>query len=205
MFDTVRADLNRARHLNGLAPGWVNLWVKTAMHVGVMAVLTYRLGSWARRVRIPILRQVLLILMVIVRRVMCIVTGVEISPRAEIGPGLVVHTAYGVFIGDTRIGRNCLVQHGVVISQGVRSIGDNVYFGPGAKVIGRAAIGNNVRVVANSVVMTDVGDNLTVVGVPARIRWRNRASLAASAIAVASVLRLREGGTTEFISSLPWL
>jgi serine acetyltransferase len=110
-----------------------------------------------------------------------------------------------VFIGDTRIGRNCLVQHGVVISQGVRSIGDNVYFGPGAKVIGRAAIGNNVRVVANSVVMTDVGDNLTVVGVPARIRWRNRASLAASAVAVASILRFRDGGAADLISSLPLL
>lgn len=205
MFDNVRADLHRARHLNGLAPGWFNLWVKTPTHVGVMAVLTYRLASWARRVRIPILRHVLLILMVIVRRVMGIVSGVEISPRAEIGPGLVVHTPYGVFIGDTRIGRNCLVQHGVVISQGVRSIGDNVYFGPGAKVIGRAAIGNNVRVVANSVVMTDVGDNLTVVGVPARIRWRNRASLAASAVAVASILRFRDGGAADLISSLPLL
>jgi serine acetyltransferase len=98
-----------------------------------------------------------------------------------------------------------VVQHGVVISQGVRSIGDNVYFGPGAKVIGRAAIGNNVRVVANSVVMTDVGDNLTVVGVPARIRWRNRASLAASAVAVASILRFRDGGAADLISSLPLL
>jgi len=205
MLDNVRADLNRARHLNGLAPGWFNVWVKTPLHVGVLAVLTYRVASWAQRVRIPILRHVLLILMVIVRRVMCIVSGVEISPRAEIGPGLVVHTPYGVFIGDTRIGRNCVVQHGVVISQGVRSIGDNVYFGPGAKVIGRAAIGNNVRVVANSVVMTDVGDNLTVVGVPARIRWRNRASLAASAVAVASVLRFRDGGATDLISSLPLL
>ena len=105
----------------------------------------------------------------------------EISPRAEIGPGLVVHSTHGVFIAETRIGRNCVVQHGVAITHGVRSVGDNVYFGPGAKVIGRAAIGNNVRVVANSVVMTDVADNLTVVGVPARIRWRNRSSLAASA------------------------
>jgi len=45
-----------------------------------------------------------------------------------------------------------------------------VYFGPGAKVIGHARIGNNVVVVANSLVMTDVPDNTTVIGVPARIR-----------------------------------
>ena len=127
----------------------------------------------------------------------------EISPRAEIGPGLVVHTTHGVFIAETRIGRNCVVQHGVAITHGVRSVGNDVYFGPGAKVIGRAAVGNNVRVVANSVVMTDVADNLTVVGVPARIRWRNRASRAAAAL-MTSMLH-RDGEATELISMLPLL
>jgi serine O-acetyltransferase len=99
-----------------------------------------------------------------------IVTGIVISPGADIGPGFVVHTPFGVFVGPTKIGANCVVQHGVVISYGVRSVGDNVFFGPGAKVIGNAKIGNNVVVVANSVVITDVPDNLTVAGVPVRIR-----------------------------------
>ena len=63
----------------------------------------------------------------------------------------------------------CVIQTGVAITQGPRSIGDNVYFGPGSKVIARPTIGNNVLVVANSVVMTDVPDNTTVIGVPARI------------------------------------
>jgi serine O-acetyltransferase len=205
MFDNVRADLEHARVINGLPPGWFSLWVKTPLHPGAIAVLSYRLAAAVRRVRIPILRQALLVLVVIMRRVVFIVTGVEISPRAEIGPGLVVHTTHGVFIAETRIGRNCVVQHGVAITHGVRSVGDNVYFGPGAKVIGRAAIGNNVRVVANSVVMTDVADNLTVVGVPARIRWRNRSALAASALAVASMLPGRNGDAAELISLLPLL
>ena len=205
MFDNVRADLEHARIINGHPPGWLSLWVKTPLHPGAVAVLTYRLAAWARRLRIPILRQILLALVVILRRVVYIVIGVEISPRAEIGPGLVVHTTHGVFISETRIGRNCVVQHGVAITHGVRSIGDNVYFGPGAKVIGRAAIGNNVRVVANSVVMTDVADNLTVVGVPARIRWRNRSALAASALAVATMLPARNGAAADLISSLPLL
>ena len=205
MFDNVRSDLEHARITNGLPPGWFSLWVKTPLHPGAVAVLTYRLAAWVRRVRIPILRQLLLVLVVILRRVVFIVTGVEISPKAEIGPGLVVHTTHGVFIAETRIGRNCVVQHGVAITHGVRSVGDNVYFGPGAKVIGRAAIGNNVRVVANSVVMTDVADNLTVVGVPARIRWRNRSALAASALAVATMLPGRNGAAADLISSLPLL
>jgi serine acetyltransferase len=58
----------------------------------------------------------------------------------------------------------------VVITAAARSIGDNVYFGPGAKLIGDAKIGNNVVIVANSVILTDVSDNTTVMGVPARIR-----------------------------------
>ena len=202
MFDNVRADLEHARAVNGLPPGRMSLWVMTPLHPGSVAVMSYRLAAWARRVRIPVLRQVLLVLVVIMRRVIYITTGVEISPKAEIGPGLVVHTTHGVFIAETRIGRNCVVQHGVAITHGVRSVGDNVYFGPGAKVIGRAAIGNNVRVVANSVVMTDVADNLTVVGVPARIRWRNRAARAASAVAVASVLPALIGNAADLISLL---
>jgi serine O-acetyltransferase len=206
MFDNVRADLEHARVVNGLPPGRVSLWLKTPLHPGTVAVMTYRFSSWVRQLRVPVLRQLLLTLALIQRRVVELVTGVEISPRAEIGPGLVVHTTHGVFIAETRIGRNCVVQHGVAITHGVRSVGDNVYFGPGAKVIGRAAVGNNVRVVANSVVMTDVADNLTVVGVPARIRWRNRASLASAAVLAASLLPGgRNGDAAEFISMLPLL
>ena len=203
MLENVRADLEHARAVNGLPPGWVSLWVKTPLHPGVVAVLTYRFGAWSRHVRVPVIRQLLLTVALIVRRVVELVTGVEISPRAEIGPGLVVHTTHGVFIAETRIGRNCVVQHGVAITHGVRSVGDDVYFGPGAKIIGRAAVGNNVRVVANSVVMTDVADNLTVVGVPARIRWRNRAARAAGVV-VATVLH-GKGDVTEIISKLPLL
>jgi serine O-acetyltransferase len=206
MFDNVRADLEHARVVNGLPPGWASLWVKTPLHPGAIAVMTYRLASWAQRVRVPVLRQLLLVLTLIQRRTVELVTGVEISPRAEIGPGFVVHTTHGVFVAETRIGRNCVVQHGVAITHGVRGVGDDVYFGPGAKVIGRAAIGNNVRVVANSVVMTDVADNLTVVGVPARIRWRNRASLASAALLVAVLLPSGPGAALATLSStLPLL
>jgi serine O-acetyltransferase len=207
MFDNVRADLEHARIINGLPSGWFNRWIKTPLHPGVVAVLSYRFAHWARRRHVPIVRFVLVALAVILRKVIEVGTGVEISSRAEIGPGLVVHTTHGVFIAETRIGRNCVVQHGVAITHGVRGVGDNVYFGPGAKVIGRAAIGNNVRVVANSVVMTDVSDDLTVVGVPARIRWRNRAARVAAA-AVTSILPGSDvdgGAAADLLSMLPLL
>jgi tetrahydrodipicolinate N-succinyltransferase len=58
----------------------------------------------------------------------------------------------------------------VLIGTGVKSIGNNCYFGPGCKIVGECTIGNNVLVVANSVVLTDVPDNTTIMGVPARIK-----------------------------------
>jgi serine O-acetyltransferase len=205
MLDNVRADLERARVINGLPPGWVSRWIKAPLNPGVVAVLAYRYAAWVRGVRLPVVRQLLRLSAMLIRGSIEVVTGVEISPRAEIGPGLVVHTTHGVFIAETRIGRNCVVQHGVAITHGVRSVGDNVYFGPGAKVIGRAAIGNNVRVVANSVVMTDVGDGLTVVGVPARIRWRNDIARQAERV-TPSVPQPRDAdGAGDLLSMLPLL
>lgn len=204
MLENVRADLERARVINGLPPGWISRWVKTPLHPGAVAVMNFRFASWARRVQVPVLRQLLLLVSTMLQKVVEVVTGVEISARAEIGPGLVVHTTNGVYIAETRIGRNCVVQHGVAITHGVRSVGDNVYFGPGAKAIGRTSIGNNVIVVANSVVMTDVDDDLTVVGVPARIRWRNRAARAAAA--ATSILPGRDvDGAADLLSMLPLL
>lgn len=176
MFENLKADIAHARRVNAPA-GWWNQHVRVLLNFGFLAVASYRLSRWTRSVRIPVLRQVLVILSEILRRLTQIVTGVDISPNADIGPGFVVHTCFGVFVARTKIGARCVVQTGVVITNGTRSIGDNVYFGPGAKVIGQCAIGNNVLVVANSLVMTDVADNLTVVGVPARIRLPRGGSL----------------------------
>ena len=76
MFDNVRSDVEHARIINGLPPGWFNVWVKTPLHPGVVAVLTYRFAAWVRRVRVPILRHVLLMVAMILRRVVYIGTGV---------------------------------------------------------------------------------------------------------------------------------
>jgi serine O-acetyltransferase len=179
VFATIRADLEHARRVNGCTRGWVARWVRTLLRPGTLAVLTYRFAVWSLHARPPVVRHGLVAVASVVRYAVEIITGVEISPYAKIGAGLVVHTVNGVYVAKTTIGRNCILQHGVVISDGVRGIGDDVYFGAGAKVVGRAAIGNNVRIVANSLVMTDVADDLTVVGVPARIRWRNRSAAVA--------------------------
>ena len=104
-------------------------------------------------------------------------TGLEIHPGAQIGKGLFIDHGMGVVIGETTvIGDNCLLYQGVTLGgtgkdKGKRhpTLGDNVMVGAGAKVLGPINIGNNVKVAANAVVLKDIPDNCTAVGVPARI------------------------------------
>jgi serine O-acetyltransferase len=102
---------------------------------------------------------------------------------ASIGPGLVVAHGYGAILTAERIGANCTLHQQVTV--GWRSLrqrervfteplrppilGDNVFLGTGAKVLGGISIGNNVLVGANAVVISDVPDGFTAVGVPARL------------------------------------
>jgi len=177
MFDQLRGDIARWRQDN-MEQGWWKRydWIATLrylLNIGMAPVIVYRFEHWVyKRVRIPVARQVLWLLGVLVRRFVMVWTGVVIFRKAEIGPGLKIHTWYGIFIGAPKIGKNCTVGTGVLINCGTRSIGDNVYFGAGAKVVGDVAIGNNVVIMPNSLVITDVADNTTIVGVPARIKLR---------------------------------
>jgi serine O-acetyltransferase len=175
MFENVRADLRRS-----IASRKDGTWkqhriiktVKALGNIGVWPILAYRFGHWAHSVRVPVLRVFVRLLAFIARQLAMIWTGVFIHPAADIGPGLVIHTWFGVFVGTTKIGNNCTLASGVLISHATRSIGDNVYFGAGAKVIGDTKIGNNVVVMPNSLVMVDVRDDTTIAGVPARIKLR---------------------------------
>jgi serine O-acetyltransferase len=166
MWDNLRADFQAAEDDRKLESGWLKVLLRTE----TPAIICYRFSHWVLTFRVPVLRQILLIVSLIFQRLVQMFVGVFISPDAEIGPGLLIHTPYGIIVGPTKIGANCTIQSGVVITAATKSIGDNVYFGPGAKVIGDAKIGNNVVIVANSVVLTDVPDNTTIMGVPARIR-----------------------------------
>lgn len=104
-------------------------------------------------------------------------TGIEIHPGAQIGKGLFIDHGMGVVIGETTIiGDNCLLYQGVTLGgtgkdKGKRhpTLGDNVMVGAGAKVLGPINIGSNVKVAANAVVLSDIPENCTAVGVPARI------------------------------------
>jgi serine O-acetyltransferase len=168
MFDNLRADFQANLGHRTLERGW---W-RVLLRLETPAIVCYRYSHWVVNLRIPVVRQLLMIPALILQRFNQILLGIFISPDAEIGPGLVIHTPYAVQVAPVKIGANCTIQSGVLIGSGVRSVGDNVYFGAGCKIIGDGKIGNNVVIVANSVVLTDVPDNTTIMGVPARIKLR---------------------------------
>lgn len=168
MFDNLRADFHAALGHRTLERG---MW-RVLLRLETPAIVCYRYSHWVTNLRTPVIRPLLLIPALILQRMVQIFTGIFISPDADIGPGLVIHTPYGINVAPVKIGANCTLQSGVLIGSGVRTVGDNVYFGAGCKVIGDVKIGNNVVIVANSVVLTDVADNTTIMGVPARIKLR---------------------------------
>jgi serine O-acetyltransferase len=167
MLENVRADIAMAREVNVGSDRDRRL--RVFFQPGTIAVLSYRFCHLMRSIRLPVVRHVAWIPVLLVRGLSQLVTGVHISSKADIGPGFAVHTVYGIFIPPTKIGANCTVQTGVVLGYGVRSIGDNVVIGSGAKIVGTITIGNNVVIAPNSLVIADVPDNTTIAGVPARI------------------------------------
>lgn len=104
-------------------------------------------------------------------------TGIEIHPGATIGEGLFIDHGHGVIIGETAIiGDNVTIYQGVTLGgtgkeTGKRhpTIGDNVMISAGAKVIGSFTVGENSKIGAGSVVLSEVPPNSTVVGVPGRV------------------------------------
>lgn len=104
-------------------------------------------------------------------------TGIEIHPGAQIGRRLVIDHGMGIVIGETaRIGDDCLLYHGVTLGgtgkeSGKRhpTIGNNVMIACGAKVLGPFTVGDNARIAANAVVLSEIPADSTAVGAPARV------------------------------------
>jgi len=102
---------------------------------------------------------------------------VEIHPGAKLGDGLFIDHGAGVVIGETaEIGENVTIYQGVTLGgsgkeKGKRhpTLGDNVVVSTGAKVLGSFRVGNNAKIGAGSVVLKEVPDNCTVVGIPGRV------------------------------------
>lgn len=126
----------------------------------VQATLFYRLGRFFVRVRLRGAADAL-------HALSKFLTNVDISPHAEIGPGLYLYHGLGTVIGKgTRMGQRVTVCQNVTTGGGP-TIGDDVYLWAGAKVIGKVTVGDRSEVGANGVVINDVPPDCTALGVPA--------------------------------------
>lgn len=104
-------------------------------------------------------------------------SGIEIHPAAQLGKGVFIDHGMGVVIGETTVvGDNCTIYQNVTLGGtgkdvGKRhpTLGNNVLVGSGAKVLGPFTVGDNARIAAGAVVLSEVPANATAVGVPARI------------------------------------
>ncbi|PLX87085.1 MAG: serine O-acetyltransferase [Desulfuromonas sp.] len=104
-------------------------------------------------------------------------TGIEIHPGAQIGRGFFIDHGMGVVIGETaEIGENCTLYHGVTLGgtswakeKRHPTLGNNIVVGSGAKILGPFSLGDGSKVGSNSVVVKEVPENATVVGVPGRV------------------------------------
>lgn len=164
MFPTFRQDLAR----KSPDPFTWRICFLAFFEMSVWAVGIFRFGKWAQGVRFGLLRKALLAVYFLLYKTSEALSGIRISIYSEIGPGLVVHNFGGVLIHG-RLGRNCtIVQGAQLISRsdgkdsGWPTLGDNVFVGSGAKVVGNIRVGNNVRIGANAVVMADVPDDSLV-------------------------------------------
>lgn len=105
------------------------------------------------------------------------ITGIEIHPAAKIGKALFIDHGSAVVIGETaEIGDNCTIYQSVTLGGtgkhvGKRhpTIGSNVMIGAGAKVLGPIKVGDNSKIAAGAVVLNDIPENSTAVGIPARV------------------------------------
>jgi serine O-acetyltransferase len=139
------------------------------------AVWVYRFGRRVDRLPAGLRKKLSMVLYWLLFRVVETLLATSLPKTAVIGPGLRIWHFGGIFIhSDARIGANCTLRQGVTIGNRIEDgpvpvIGNNVEFGAYAQVLGGIRIGNDCRIGAMSVVLSDVPDGCTAVGAPARI------------------------------------
>lgn len=119
----------------------------------------------------------LLFLARLISQIARFLTGIEIHPGATLGAGILIDHGMGVVIGETaELGDRITIYHGTTLGgtgkeKGKRhpTVGDNVVIGAGSKVLGNIKIGSNSKIGANSVVLHDVPEGATVVGIPGKV------------------------------------
>ena len=171
MFPNVREDLNRARRANQGSDVGAAAMIRELFNPGTQAILLHRFGAWTRTLSLPGLRHAFAALHFLVNALIAWRAGILIPIRAQIGPGMVIHTwCGGIVLPSCPIGRHLtIVGGGIQFDHDTRSVGEDCWIGPGTKFVGKIRIGDRVKTAPNCVVQTDVPDDSLVFGNPARI------------------------------------
>lgn len=167
MFDNLKETLGAYMARDPAARSPLEVFL---LYPGVKATLAYRRANWFFRHNMKFIAQC--ISQHARRR-----TGIEIHPGATIGRRFVIDHGMGIVIGETaEIGDDVLIYQGVTLGgtgkdTGKRhpTIGNNVLIGSGAKVLGPFKVGDNSRIAAGAVVLSEIPPESTAVGVPARV------------------------------------
>ena len=184
-----RQDMARYREKGYAGKG---LWLNPA----VWSIACYRLGHWVHVGKPNVLLRLPLKVVSFVFTLFCVVfMEMDIDPQADIGGGLYIGHIGGVHINPGAVlGRNCDLAHRVTIGAsamgrgGLPVLGDDVYIGTGATLVGKIKIGNGAKIAANTLVMTSVPEGATVMGVPGRIVMRPRPASASAPAAAERTL-----------------
>lgn len=140
--------------------------LKTLLTDGTAAMLWYRLMQWARRWHLTPLEMIF-------GKLSAVLCNCIIGRGAEFGPGFVLIHSTGVVInGGVRGGSHVYLEHQVTIGAERRQsprLGDHVFVGAGAKIVGPVTIGTDCRIGANAVVVHDIPSGSTAVGIPAKV------------------------------------
>lgn len=172
VFQLIHSDYNKYKKYGG------HFFSILFFTQGFWAIFQYRVAhAIFKGIRIPVLRQILLFWCLLWQKFIEIITGISIPASAKIGHSFYIGHFGGIILnGNSVIGHNCNISHGVTIGvsgvenkRGVPVIGDEVYIGANAIVAGRITIGNNVLIGACSLVTTNVGSNSVMLGVPAQM------------------------------------
>ena len=166
MFKNLKYDLNKVMENDPAARSKIEVFL---LYPTIHALIAYRIAHYFYTKKLFFLAR-------LISQISRFFTGIEIHPGAKIGRGLVIDPGMGVVIGETaEIGDDVLLYHGVTLGgtgkdKGKRhpTLGNNVVIGAGAKVLGPIYIGSNSKVGANSVVLKDVPEGATAVGIPAK-------------------------------------
>lgn len=141
---------------------------------GFWGLAIYRMQRTIRKSRSPWIWAPAAVFLAVLRKMLVVVTGIDLHPNAEIGPGLLIQHASQVrVIENAKIGADCALSQicsiGAGATPGVPNIGDHVYISPHCCILGPVTIGDGATIAPSSLVLTDVPAGQTAIGVPARL------------------------------------